>query len=300
MTDYVIAIDGGGTSCRAAVADRAGRVVGRGMRGAANIFSRPDAISESIVAASLAALEQAAIDVSRINGIPAFLGLAGLNVGMRQEQLAAELPFSDTRFAHDGIIALQGALGDGDGVIAILGTGSAYVARAAGEVRSAGGWGFAVGDQASGAVIGRMLLQQTLLARDGIRPMTPLASAVMARFGDEQQAVVEFTQSAKPADYGSFAPMIFTFDAKGDPMAAGIIAEAVGDITETLDAMVFEGCERLCLLGGLAEKYGERLAPRHRAILRAPLGDPLSGAVQLALRAFLPAAAATLDGMERR
>lgn len=296
MTDYVIAIDGGGTSCRAAIADRTGRVVGRGMHGAANIFSRSDTITESIIAASAAALENAGLDAGLLSHVPAFLGLAGLNVGTRQEQLAAELPFTDTRFVHDGIIALQGALGDADGVIAILGTGSAYVVRLRGQARIVGGWGFAVGDQASGAVIGRSLLQQALLAQDGIRPLTPLGRAVMARFDDNPENVVEFTLEAKPADYGSFAPMIFDLDDEGDPMARQILAEAVHDITETLDAIVFDGCERLCLLGGLAGKYGARLAPRHRAILREPLGDPLSGAVQLALRAFVPAAEPASDG----
>ncbi|MCR4266181.1 N-acetylglucosamine kinase [Nitratireductor sp. ZSWI3] len=287
MSNYVIAIDGGGTSCRAALADRHGRVLGRGTRGAANIFSRSDAIADSILAASTAALEDAGLEPALLSQIPAFFGLAGLNVGMRQETLAAALPFPDTRFVHDGIIALQGALGDAEGVIAILGTGSAYVARKGGEIRSIGGWGFMVGDQASGAVIGRTLLQQVLLAHDGIHPLTPLGRAVLERFDGNPENVVEFTLSAKPADYGAHAPMIFEFDASGDPLARRILDDAVRDITEALDAVVFEGCERLCLLGGLGENYGRRLAPRHRAILRAPEGDALAGAVQLARRAFL-------------
>ena len=39
MADYVIGIDGGGTSCRAALADRNGTLLGRGKSGASNILT---------------------------------------------------------------------------------------------------------------------------------------------------------------------------------------------------------------------------------------------------------------------
>ena len=57
------------------------------------------------------------------------------------------------------MIALEGAIGDGDGAMAILGTGTAYMVRRNGEARPIGGWGFQVGDQGSGARIGRDLLE---------------------------------------------------------------------------------------------------------------------------------------------
>lgn len=286
MGQYAIAIDGGGTRCRAVLVDRRGRRLGAAAGGAANIFSRADDAVDSIVAAARAAVEDAGLAVE-LSAIPALLGLAGLNVGARQQALAGALPFADTRFVHDGIIALEGALGDADGVIAIFGTGSVYVARAAGESRIVGGWGFMIGDQASGAELGRTLMQEALLAHDGICEMTPLAGAVLDRFGGDPQALVEFTLTARPADYGACAPMLFAFEADGDPLAARILAAAVRDITAALDAVVFAGCRRLCLLGGLGERYGARLEARHRTLLQAPRGDALDGAVELARRAFL-------------
>ncbi|MFC5585137.1 BadF/BadG/BcrA/BcrD ATPase family protein [Nitratireductor kimnyeongensis] len=291
MSGHVIAIDGGGTSCRAALADAEGRVLGRGKRGSANIFTTSDTIGENIAAAAREAVCDAGLEGLPLKSIPAFLGLAGINVGERQRELAKALPFADTKFVHDGVIALQGALGDEDGVIAILGTGSVYLSRAGGVSRSIGGWGFAIGDQASGAVIGRALLQQALLAHDGVREHTPLSRAVMKRFEGNPEAMVEFAQqTARPADYGAFAPLMFEHDEKGDVLARDILLDAVRDITMALDAIVFEGCERLCLLGGLAGEYRKRLSPRHSAILQEPRGDALSGAVQLALRAFPPQA----------
>ena len=69
----------------------------------------------------------------------------------------------------DAPIALDGALGARDGAIAIIGTGSTFVLRQDGRTRAIGGWGF-LGDHGGGARIGRDLLEETLLAYDGIRP----------------------------------------------------------------------------------------------------------------------------------
>ena len=55
MTKYAIGIDGGGTSCRAAVADATGRILGRGRAGAANIMSDASGALENIVAATRSA-----------------------------------------------------------------------------------------------------------------------------------------------------------------------------------------------------------------------------------------------------
>ncbi|MET0172534.1 MAG: BadF/BadG/BcrA/BcrD ATPase family protein, partial [Agrobacterium vaccinii] len=42
MQRYLVGVDGGGTSCRAAVADVNGQILGRGKSGASNIMSAPD------------------------------------------------------------------------------------------------------------------------------------------------------------------------------------------------------------------------------------------------------------------
>ena len=120
----------------------------------------------------------------------------------------------------DALIALEGAVGDGDGAIAMLGTGTAYHGAQGRRDRAPiGGWGFLVGDQGSGARIGRDLLEETLLAYDGIRQASPLTDAVLAVFRDDPRDVVEFTTTAKPGDFGGFAPMVFDHAAKGDAVA---------------------------------------------------------------------------------
>lgn len=53
-----------------------------------------------------------------------------------------------------------------------------------------------------------------------------------------------------------------------------------------LDAFHLAPPERLCLLGGLAQKFEPMLAERHRALVSPPLKDALGGAVALAIRTF--------------
>ncbi|RVA65967.1 BadF/BadG/BcrA/BcrD ATPase family protein, partial [Mesorhizobium sp. M7A.F.Ca.CA.001.08.1.1] len=224
---------------------------------------------------------------------PAILGLAGANVGTYRQQLEAILPFSISRVETDAEIALEGAVGAGDGAMAILGTGTAYMARRQGKSRAIGGWGFQVGDQGSGARIGRDLLEQTLLAYDGVRAGSPLTQSMLAVFRNNPEDVVEFTTNAKPGDFGGFAPKVFEHAEKGDSVANWILDRVVADVEASLGALDLADDAPLCLLGGLAPLYAPRLSARYRALLKPPLDDALGGAVQMAVRLFAGHAEAT-------
>ena len=286
MVDFVLGIDGGGTSCRAALARADGVVLGRAKAGAANIRTDLTGARTSIVEAARRAFAEAGQDPDLVSHTPAVLGLAGANVGTYRQQLQAILPFSRSRVETDAEIALEGAVGAGDGAMAILGTGSAYMVRKGGKSRAIGGWGFQVGDQGSGARVGRDLLEQTLLAYDGIREGSPLTREMLAVFRDRPEDVVEFTTNAKPGDFGGFAPKVFDYAQKGDAVAVWIVDRAVADVEAALGALDLSDDAPLCLLGGLAPLYAPRLSQRFRGLLREPLGDALSGAVRMAARAF--------------
>ncbi len=284
--ELVLGIDGGGTNCRAALADGKGVVLGRGSSGAANITTDLSGAHESIVEAAWAAFRDAGRDPAQIAEAGAVLGLAGTNVGSYKQRLAAILPFAASLIESDALIALEGAIGGHDGAIAILGTGSAYLARQAGVLRPLGGWGFVVGDLGSGARLGRALLEATLLAYDRIRPATALTEAVLARFGGEPGAVVDYAVAAKPRDFGAFAPLVFEFAGAGDALADALIRQSVADVEATFDAINLRPTDWLCTLGGLAEPLSARFSARYKALLRPPLKDALGGAVQMAVARF--------------
>jgi len=284
---FLLGIDGGGTGCRAALATADGVIIGRGKSGPANIRTDLTGARENIVDAARQAFAEAGKDAALITEMPAVLGLAGTNVGTYSQQLEAILPFARSRVVTDALIALEGAIGDdGDGAIAILGTGTAYLVRRNGVARAIGGWGFQVGDQGGGGRIGRDLLEETLLAHDGIRPASPLTDAMLAVFRGNPEDVVEFTITARPGDFGGFAPKVFEHEARGDPVAKAILARAVAAVEASLAALNLDGTSPLCLLGGLAPLYAERLSPALRAMLKPPRSDALGGAVAMAARLF--------------
>lgn len=286
MPEYFIGIDGGGTSCRAAVATADGAVIGMAMSGSSNILTDLDGALANIIGASKAAFGDAGLDPEAYASAHAFLGLAGSNVEGVTERLMAKLPFRRSEVVTDGVIALQGAFGHDDGAIAIIGTGTAYLCRYAGQIRTFGGWGFIVADQGSGARLGQALLQECLLVSDGVRPGSGLTSEVLREFGDEPSRIVAFARYATPSDFGRYSPKIFAAANSNDPVGIKLLQAGASAIDETLDAVIRAGCESICLLGGLAPHYPKWLSEAHRPRLVAARGDALSGAVALAVSRY--------------
>ena len=292
MPHYILGIDGGGTSCRAAVAGADGRILGRGKSGAANILTDPDNALIHIVSAATAAFEEAGIAPSEIGSACALVGVAGSNVGDAVHYVKERLPFAKADIESDGLIALQGALGDSDGAVAILGTGSIYISRQGDEVRYIGGWGFQIGDLGSGARLGHALLQESVLAFDRIHPSSPLTDAVMAEFNNDPREAVEFARAAVPGEFGRFAPKIFDYAGRNDPVAIALLKGGAQTVDEALDALVAQGSRKLCLLGGLAPIYRPWLAERHQPLFIEPEADALTGSVALAAKRFVTGSAA--------
>ncbi|MBX8800736.1 N-acetylglucosamine kinase [Ochrobactrum sp. MR28] len=284
MADYILGIDGGGTGCRAAIADTSGKVLGTGQAGPANIMTDMDTSVVNILAATDAALLAAELPVHAYSRITACLGLAGANVSGVAAQLQQALPFAQSSVVSDGIIALQGAIGDADGVVVILGTGSVYISRSNNTVTMKGGWGFKVSDLGGGARLGQKLIEESLLAYDGIYQRSPLSNALLAHFNDEPHAIVRFAHDARPNDFGQFAPLVFEYAAMNDPLADKILKQSVETIEAALDASMRDDQPVLSLIGGLGALYGPRLSARYQPRLRAPQADALTGAVALAAK----------------
>jgi glucosamine kinase len=284
MTELAIGIDGGGSSCRAAVADRSGKILGCGKAGPANILSDLEGSLANIIESAHEALQDAALPPETVSSVSAVVGVAGANVGDYGERIERALPFAQGKVVTDALIALQGALGDSDGIIGALGTGSVYNARRNGEIRGIGGWGFIVGDQASGARLGRDLLEKSLLAHDKVRPSSALTEKLLAEYSNDPERLVEFAHVSKPKDFAVYAPLVFEYASAGDEIAESIVRDAVTAIGENLDSLLWADCPAICLLGGLAAAYEPWLAERHKKLLAEPKGDVLQGAIELAVK----------------
>lgn len=263
-----LGIDGGGSGCRAVLADGA-RIVGQGFGGPANIATDPEG--------AIAAIRQA-MSGAGVSGVPrTVMGLAGANVPGAAARIVAAMPFPCS-VVSDAITAARGALGAGDGVVAAIGTGSVFAVQRGGVLRQTGGWGFGLGDEGGGAWIGRRILQLALAASEGRADATPLLEAILHGFGGAA-GIVGFGVTARAADYAALAPRVVGAD---DPAAQAVMAQASGDVAAAVDHLRV-GDLPVVFLGGLGQSYAALLAGRWD--IRAPLGTSLDGALSLAREA---------------
>jgi glucosamine kinase len=189
--------------------------------------------------------------------------------------VAHALDLPRAQVADDQASTIAGALGDADGAVCAIGTGSFVGRQADGRVTRLGGWGFHLGDQASGAWLGRMLLTRACLAQDGILPASPLLTRVLAQdFGPGGHVAFQFR--ATPADYAALAPQVTGGD---DPAARALLAEGAAYLTAALAALGWQQGQTLCLTGGVGPAYAALLPPSV-----PPRGNALDGALALAAR----------------
>ena len=88
--------------------------------------------------------------------------------------------------------------------------------------------------------------------------------------------------SARPRDFGKFAPLVFDYAARADPLATALVRLAAGHIDALAIRLLDLGALRLSLVGGLAEKIEPYLAASVRQNLAPPLADAVTGALALA------------------
>jgi len=280
--DYIIGVDGGGTGCRVAVAKRAGPMLGQAKGGAANIATNLVSARANILGAVEQAFENAGISPEKIAASAAVLGLAGANLGDFSTQLLATLPFAKSDIISDAETTLVGAIGEADGIIGALGTGSVYGRRENGVFTQLGGWGFRLGDDGSGARLGRDMLHRAILAFDNILPHSPLTREIIEEFQGSPRALIEQARSFTPKDFGAFAPRIVGAAKAGDENAEAIMAQHTEIVRKSLDAVGFEPGKAFSMLGGLGPVFLERLPARYKKAARTPIGNALDGALTLA------------------
>ncbi len=281
---YLFAVDGGGTGCRAAFADINGMILGSGSSGPANISAAPDKAVINIREAAMQAAQNAGADRSVMAEAFAVLGLAGANAIPDHQILHEHLPFGRSKVVSDAETALQGALGDADGTLVIVGTGSAFVKRKDGILKIIGGRGSVLSDHAGGAWLGKSLLEETLLACDGMAEQSDLINATLAQFDGDLRQIIGFSRTAKATDYAAFAPLVFAQAAKEDRFAQTLLKRAYDFIRRGLDAIGVDDPGRFSMTGGLAAPYVSLPFLPYRSLYTPPEGDSLRGALTLALR----------------
>ncbi|MDB5537888.1 MAG: glucosamine kinase, partial [Devosia sp.] len=222
MPRYYLGVDGGGTNCRIRLADENLNTLAEVRNGRSNLqIDDGNPAYQAISMGTKEVFAQAGLDAGQMANTYACFGMAGARlISARDEFEARPWPFAAVKVYDDIDIAHAGALGGGDGAVIIVGTGSAGLAIVGGQRYQLGGWGFPVGDQMSGAILGRELVRITVEAEDGLVPGSDLTKAVVAQMGDND-AIMDwsFKDERNPADYGALMPMFIDYFEKGDPIA---------------------------------------------------------------------------------
>jgi glucosamine kinase len=132
--------------------------------------------------------------------------------------------------------------------------------------------------------VGREAIRRSLWAQDGRAPVTPLAAAVLVRFGDSGEAIADFAKTARPTDFAALFPLVLDHAEKRDPLGLELIEEAAADAARMIRRLLDVGAPTVCLIGSVAEKLTPWLPPPIRACLSKPRGDALDGAILMARR----------------
>jgi len=216
------------------------------------------------------------------------LGLAGAGVpAQRAAFLQADPGYARCRLDNDGVTQVLGAHAGRPGIVLAAGTGSVAAAlRPDGSLHQAGGWGFPVGDEGSGAWLGLHAMRHAHAVLDGRVAPSRLSAAVQHQAGADAPALLAWCARANARRYAELAPLVFAAAEQGDAPAQALL-QAAADELARLVAALQTAPEPLPVVvcGGI----GERLLAWWPTALRAQLvpaaGDSADGALRLLSRA---------------
>lgn len=301
---YLIGIDGGGTSTRAALFELTPEGPGRRIRQAESGSSNLNSNTEEQVRQNLADLFRA---LNPQDAVATGCGIAGVSTPGVTEQIARIL--SETGYPEPHVVvgdyetALRGALGRSPGVLLIAGTGSiAYGQARDGQLFRSGGYGHLISDGGSAYDIGRALLAAYVQAIDGAVTKTPLLEALEQELGGPQDALGKLLNLAYAVPFdksriAALARLLDPYIAAEDPAALKIAAEGAGalkQLVETAARPLKEDTVHLVPAGGMLLHNKNYRAELERVLRDSDIryvfagaqADAMAGAADMAWEAW--------------
>ncbi|WP_323014346.1 BadF/BadG/BcrA/BcrD ATPase family protein [Devosia sp.] len=310
MARYYLGVDGGGTNCRVRLADENLVTLAEVRNGRSNLqIDAGEPAYKAISDGTRDVFAAAGLDYAETANTYACFGMAGGRMDSARDAFAARpWPFAGVKVYDDIDIAHAGALGGAEGGVIIVGTGSAAMSIVDGKRHQAGGWGFQIGDQMSGAILGRELARYAVEAEDGLVEASPLTKAVIAALGGDNQAVMtwsfvtamglrivnrdgsegcdEALIGRAPAEFGKLMPLFIDHLQKGDPVARRMLDIQMGYIDTYVRWFKTHGAGVMAIVGGFGEALFPILQERYGSFVALPRYEPLHGAVILARQNF--------------
>ncbi len=303
LSPLVVGVDGGGTRTRVMLADANGTVLAQTEGPGTALRPGEESVAADIIK-SLIADALAAADRSDTRPAVCVVGVAGAGQERAAQALWSALASrriaDDVSVQADATIAMDDAFGDSAGVLVISGTGSVAYSRAPdGRLERCGGWGPNIGDEGSGAWLGRRALSVITASQDGREPETALTGAILTALELESlDELIPWAAEATPSSMAALVPVICQVASTGDLRANALVSLCVEELVlhvRTLARRCFvdeRAAIPVALAGGLLARGSlvrKRLEQRLKsavpgALIRADDVDAARGAIRRARR----------------
>lgn len=233
--EYYLGIDGGATHTTFALGDRNGKILQKIVLGPSNPFDVGISGATSVIDEGIK-LITAGINKRKIS---LFAGLSGGGSHETKEMIRAHLDglgFLKTENGSDSANIISAGLGNGDGAVVVMGTGSAcFIKKGAEDHLRIGGFGYLFDHGGSGYDLGNAAIRSALCAEDGSGEKTliydHMLKALKTRTVNEN--IFNFYSMGK-AGIASFAPVIFDAYSDGDKLAEGILRRNMKRVAELI------------------------------------------------------------------
>ena len=272
-------VDGGGSGCRLGAFSDEGMLLASTTEGPANLSLGEEQAWRHI---RLGLYKLAQLIGESDDWVPSrlHLGLAGSLQCKGRSQFLALLPQqTQATIVTDGHAQLFGASGGAAGACLAVGTGSVlHWIDHDGVISMAGGWGYPIGDEGSGAWLGMQLINAYLWFRDTANSQAAVPSVLQAledKIGRDVSDVQLWSTNTSSTELASLAPLIVAAASEQDELAIELLNRGA------------QQCERLLnlapshlpvfLVGGLAQIFQARLSSSIKQRIQAPVGDALTG-----------------------
>ena len=173
-------------------------------------------------------LERQRLKADDIHGICAGIGGAGRESVARRIAtfLERSFPEATVSITTDLAITLHAAVGDKEGIILMIGTGSgAYGRDAKGHTARAGGRGPWFSDEGSGFDIGRRAIAAVVRAEEKRGPATALSQRVLAWLGcNDWTRVLDWVVKNPDDVFPRVFPLVAELGDEGDAVACEILS----------------------------------------------------------------------------
>jgi len=182
------------------------------------------------------------------------LGLAGVISKKDAAWIVSSLVGEKISVMSDVDLAFDLHFPNSDGMLAILGTGSIFVAKVGRKKIRLGGYGRVIGDAGSGYAIGQEAVRAYLQLLDGLERDAIFETAMKKFFRTRESAIRKIYQEQFEVQH--LVPVVFQCATRGSTIATNIIDYQTSLVVRYIKALRQRVGQELplCITGGLVER----------------------------------------------